>query len=140
MMFATILLLARLAAPSATLQIVTLEQQWLAALERHDAQFFTRVLDDDLTQIGLAGERAGKSEFLRFFEAGDWTYVESRLENPTITMRRDWAIATGRVWRVVRVGDVTTRGAFDFTHVWVRKGSTWRVIHIHLTSRPGATP
>lgn len=55
--------------------VLSLERSWLEALLRRDTPFFERILADDLTQIGLAGETAGKAAFLKFLRLGDWKYL-----------------------------------------------------------------
>jgi len=119
--------------------ILALERAWLDGLLRRDPAVFEQMLDDDLSQIGLAGERADKADFLRFFRGGDWNYLAAQLEEARVTVRGETAISTGRVGRTVRVGSRDITGPYAFTHVWVRRPTGWRVKHSHVTPVPQPT-
>jgi heme-degrading monooxygenase HmoA/ketosteroid isomerase-like protein len=119
--------------------ILALEKVWLDGYLARDASVFERLLDDDLSQVGLAGESAGKTVFLDFFRNGDWEYLAGGLEDLRVRVVGDEAIATGRLNRTVRVGSRVTQGSVAFTHVWARRRSAWRVIHLHVTPVPQST-
>jgi heme-degrading monooxygenase HmoA/ketosteroid isomerase-like protein len=119
--------------------ILALEQAWLDGYLARDAAVFERLLADDLSQVGLAGESAGKAVFLDFFRKGDWEYLTAGLEDVRVRMAGDEAVATGRLNRTVRVGTRVTQGSIAFTHVWAKRRGAWRVLHLHVSPIPSST-
>ena len=119
--------------------ILALEHAWRDGYLARDAAVFERLLDDDLSQVGLAGESAGKAVFLDFFRKGDWEYLTATLEDLRVRMVGEEAIATGRLSRTVRVGSQVTQGSIAFTHVWAKRRGAWRIQHLHVTPIPSST-
>ena len=123
--------------------ILALEQRFTAGLLERNEKEVGDLLADDLIHIGFEGQIAGKAEYMSFFKTGTWRYLDYRPSNVSVKLLGEAAVVTGRVDRVIRIGDRETRGAFAFTHVWAREGNTWRLESSHVTTVPApavATP
>ena len=120
--------------------VLALEQSWVDGLIRRDLSVFERILDDSLTVIGPEGQMGDKQTFLTFFKTDGWQYLEAVLEGVNVRIQGDTALVTGRLKRSIRLGDRTFQGTLWFTHVWVRKGGAWRVIHSHQSTLPTPSP
>ncbi len=121
---------------AATDEILRLERLWVEGLLSSRRAVFEEILDESLTQVGPRGETGGKRTFLEFFSSGDWDYVTAELQDPVVRVFGDTAVVTARLRREIKLGAVVDRGTLAFTHVWVRRGTSWRAVHAHTSSVP----
>lgn len=111
-----------------------LERRYSAALLARDGATVDSLLSDDLIHIGFEGQIAGKSEYMSFFNQGDWRYAKYSTSDLSVKVFPGTGVVTGRVDRIIRVGGKETAGAFAFTHVWARAGDGWRLSSSHVTT------
>ena len=114
--------------------ILQLEQRLTDSLVRRDERAHGALLADDLVHIGFEGQIAGKSEYLRFFEQGDWRYTRYSPSEVAVKVLGPCAVVTGRVDRAILVNGRETVGAFVFTRVWVQSSGQWKVTSSQYTT------
>jgi ketosteroid isomerase-like protein len=114
--------------------VLALEERWAGALRERNEAAFGKLLAEDLRHVGFEGQIVGKREYMAFFGAGDWKYIEYSLLAPQVTVEGCAAVVTGRVQRRIVVNGKETAGAFVFTHVWARRNGEWRVIASQVTA------
>ena len=123
--------------------VLALEQRFNSSLLERNEKAFDELLADDLVHIGFEGQIVSKIEYMSFFKTGAWRYLKYQPSKVSVKVFGDAAVVTGRVDRVIRINDRETSGAFAFTHVWSRDGSTWRLRTSQVTTVPNsavATP
>ena len=121
---------------SSTQSITEIEQRFNAALLKRDAAEFDQLLSNDLVHISFEGQSAGKAEYMAFFKQGAWQYKKYQSADVKIKLMGNVAVVTGRVDRVIVVGNKETTGAFAFTHVWTRTEDRWQLTSSQLTTIP----
>jgi hypothetical protein len=118
--------------------ILALEQRFTSGLMDKNEKVFDELLAEDLIHIGFEGQIAGKIEYMSFFKTGAWRYLKYQPSNVSVKILAEAAVVTGRVDRVIKINDRETSGAFAFTHVWSRKGNTWRLRSSQVTTVPNS--
>lgn len=114
--------------------ILRLEQRLTESLVRRDEIAHGALLADDLVHIGFEGQIAGKSEYMSFFEEGDWRYTRYSPSRVAVKVLGPSAVVTGRVDRAILVNGRETVGAFVFTRVWVQTSGHWKVTSSQFTT------
>lgn len=130
------------AAPSATEeQILALEKQWAASIQRQDVAAMPQFLSDGyFLGIGVAGvgfrivPRAAWLETLKVYETKAF-----RIDDAQVHVYGDTAVAFMLVTQEAAVKGQDRSGQFVITDVWVKEPAGWRVAERH-SSRPEPKP
>ena len=118
----------------ATNAVAELEQRYIAALLKKDADEFEELLADDLLHVGFEGQIAKKTEYMSFFNTGAWRYTKYEPANVSVKIVGDVAIVIGRIDRTIVINEKEISGSFAFTHVWTYRGNRWRLTSSHVTN------
>lgn len=127
--------------PGTEEQIVALEKQWAAAIQRQDASAMSQFLSESyFLNIGVAGvgirvvPRAVWLEALKVYETKAFTF-----DDVQVHVYGDTAVALMLVTQEATVKGQDRSGQFVITDVWVREPGGWRVAERH-SSRPEPKP
>ena len=137
MAVASMLSAAELPKPTPEEQIVELEQQWAAAIQRQDAAAMSNFLADDyFLAIGVQGgplkivPRAAWLENLKNYETKSWT-----VDDQQVHLYGDTAVVLMLFSQQATVGGQDRSAQFVITDIWVKGPQGWRVAERH-SSRP----
>ena len=130
------------AAPSGTEeQILALEKQWAAAIQRQDVAAMPQFLSDGyFLGIGVAGvgfrivPRAAWLETLKVYETKAFS-----IDDAQVHVYGNTAVAFMLVTQEATVKGQDRSGQFVITDVWVKQPAGWRVAERH-SSRPEPKP
>jgi len=130
------------AAPAATgEQILALEKQWAAAIQRQDVAAMPQFLSDGyFLGIGVAGvgfrivPRSAWLETLKVYETKAF-----HVDDAQVHVYGDTAVALMLVTQEATVSGQDRSGQFVITDVWVKEPAGWRVAERH-SSRPEPKP
>jgi ketosteroid isomerase-like protein len=127
--------------PGTEEQILALEKQWAAAIQRQDVAAMPQFLSDGyFLGIGVAGvgfrivPRAAWLETLKVYETKAFT-----IDDAQVHIYGDTAVAFMLVTQEATVNGQDRSGQFVITDVWVKEPAGWRVAERH-SSRPEPKP
>ena len=123
--------------PAAESQIVELERQWAAAIQRQDAAAMTGFLADEyFLAIGVQGgplkivPRAAWLDNLKNYVTKSWT-----VDDQQVHVYGDTAVVLMLASQEATVGGQDRSAQFVITDIWVKGPQGWRVAERH-SSRP----
>ncbi len=129
------------APPGTEEQILALEKQWAAAIQRQDVAAMPQFLSDGyFLGIGVAGvgfrivPRAAWLETLKVYETKAFS-----IDDAQVHVYGDTAVAFMLVSQEATVKGQDRSGQFVITDVWVKEPAGWRVAERH-SSRPEPKP
>lgn len=109
------------------------ENDWNQSRIAGDAHRVAALLDDDWTMIHVDGRIERKSSYVEGIASGGRHILSIDVIAQSIRVDLPVAIVTGEVaQRGFRRGELR-EGRLRFTHVWVRRGSSWRMVRSHST-------
>jgi ketosteroid isomerase-like protein len=124
-------------------QIIAREKAAHEAWEKKDKAFWADYLAEDSTAFFSQNpylESDPKVSFLPKFE--QYTEMMKTLDfqmyNPHVQVYGDTAILTYNASSTVNMAGRTMSYTSKVTSVYVKQGSTWRVVHMHESMNPGA--
>lgn len=132
-------------------EIIKLENDWAAAVQRHDAEAVRKILADDLVMIlpdGSVGTKAGE---VSNAESGAMTVEAWELKDTKVTvLSADAAFITGRgIIKNGKYKDPVTKtvsnisGEYRFTDIYARRNGQWQAVASQTTqikNPPKAAP
>jgi ketosteroid isomerase-like protein len=124
-------------------QIIAREKASVEAWQRKDKAFFADLLADDATYFGAMNpylETDPKANFLPKFEQYTemFKYLDFQMYNPRVQVYGDVAILTYNHAATLNMGGRVMNVTGKITSVYVKQGTTWRVVHGHESINPGA--
>lgn len=115
--------------------LLKLEQDWAAAVARHDAAFIERVEDDAYVYTDATGSVAHKADDLATARAGDVKIDSFKISDVKVQIHGDTAILTGETMLVGSDHGGTLNGTYRWTDVFVRRpGGNWQVVASQATA------
>jgi len=122
--------------------IIAREKASFDAWQKKDKAFFTDFLADDATYFGPRSpylETEPKVNFLPKFEmyVEQFKILDFQMYNPRVQVYGDMAVLTYNEAVTASFGGKTVEYTGKVTSVYVKQGSTWRVVHGHETMNPG---
>ena len=112
--------------PAATIQ--SLEEVWNQSRIVADARQVADLLDDDWKLTHVDGRVEGKEPYVDGIASGGRQIQSIEVHERTVRTFGDVAVVTGEaLQRGYRRGELRV-GRLRFTHVWVRRGTTWRML------------
>ena len=127
-----------------TREILEMERETMAAIERKDREALGRVLADDFVYRNPAGEELGREAFLNNIASIPFEILSVRGENLKVGVFGETAVLTGVQVATVRTEDgkeEVGRGAF--TDVFVKREGRWLMAlayDVELPSAAAASP
>jgi ketosteroid isomerase-like protein len=118
------------------------EQEWAAAIQRHDSAAAARFLTDSYALVfGVEGQKIGAVPRARWLETLDKSYrVESwHIDDLQATILGDIAVVVMLYTQKATIGGIDRSGQFVITDIWVKQAGEWKVTQ-RISSRPGAPP
>jgi ketosteroid isomerase-like protein len=107
-----------------------LHDAWLKAYDTGDAETLDRVEGDDFTVAGEFGERTKQQQLNSVRHRTEKSEAVNRKTDPQRFR------FYGEVALVTEIDHASSaEGPYEFqsTEVWVRAGSTWKVVHLHFS-------
>jgi ketosteroid isomerase-like protein len=107
-----------------------LHDAWLKAYDTGDAETLDRIEGDDFTVAGEFGERSKQQQLDSVRHRTEKSEAVNRKADPQHFR------FYGEVALVTEIDHAATaEGPYEFqsTEVWVRAGSTWKVVHLHFS-------
>jgi ketosteroid isomerase-like protein len=124
-------------------QIIAREKAAFEAWQKKDKAFYVDFLADDATYFGAMNpylETDPKTNFLPKFEQYTemFKYLDWQMYNPRVQVYGDTAILTYNHASTINMGGRVMNMTGKITSVYVKQGTTWRVVHGHESMNPGA--
>ena len=122
--------------------VIAREKAAAEAWQRKDKNFFANYMADDSTYFGPMNpylETDPKQNFLPRFEqyAERFKVLDWQMYNPRVQVYGDTAILTYNVNSTLDLGGRPLQYTGKVSQVYLRQGSTWRVVHGHESLNPG---
>lgn len=114
-------------------EITELGQDWADAERRGDTAFLARTLADDFVGVGPRGFLLTKEQWLARHQSGDLRYTSVTLDEITVRLYGDTAVATARQTSQAQYQGHDTGGQFRITLVFVRPEGHWLLAALHLS-------
>jgi ketosteroid isomerase-like protein len=107
-----------------------LNEAWLKAYDTGDAETLDRIENDDFTVAGEFGERTKQQQLNSVRHRTE----KSEAVNRKVDLQRfrfygDVAVVT----EIDHTSSAEGPDEYQSTEVWVRSGSTWKVVHLHFS-------
>jgi ketosteroid isomerase-like protein len=124
-------------------QIIAREKASIDAWQRKDKAFFENYLTDDSTFFSPEGpylQTEPKVNFIPKFEkyAEMFKFNDFQMYNPRVQVYGDVAILTYNSAVSITMGGQPINYTAKVTSVYLKQGNTWRVVHAHESTNPGA--
>lgn len=114
-------------------QVEQSENDWNQSRIAGDARRVADLLDDDWTDVHVDGRIEKKDSYVKGIASGDRHILSIEVIDRAIRIEPPVAIAMGEViQRGFRRGELR-EGRLRYTHVWVRRGSSWHMIRSQAT-------
>ena len=114
--------------------LMNAEKSFLAAAKKGDSGFFKSTLTDDFSFVAFDGELYPRQDMLDQFAQGGFDVLPYEMK--VVPVGEDVAIVTYNV--VLRVPPSEDQGPppryQHFSTVWVRKGDTWKMKFLQMTT------
>ena len=118
---------------SAEDEIRQLENDWNQSRLSGDARRVAELLDDDWTGVHVDGRIERKRSYVEGIATGERHILSIEVVSQTSRVDAPVALVEGEVvQRGFRRGEMR-EGRLRYTHVWVRHGSSWRLVRSHST-------
>lgn len=120
------------------IDIVRLEDERYAAMVAKDVDALARLLHDDLVYMHSSGVADSKASYIAGIRDGVWDYRKIERGDQTVKTRAGIALVFNRL-----MIDIAVRGVAKLLNnralgVWVRDGSSWRLIAVQSGPIPDA--
>jgi ketosteroid isomerase-like protein len=124
------------ASKSSDAQFFALEKVWNEAHLKGDVDALDRLWADDLV-VAVPKMVLNKTESLNVWRSGRLKFRRYETSDLRVRTYRETAVVTGRMRRSREMPDGTLRDDdWTFTKVYVRRGSTWRVVAFQASEAP----
>jgi len=114
-------------------EIKSLEEERNRAILSGDAATLERMTADDYTFITLRGELHTKSEIVKGFQSGSFTYDSRQISDLKIRVYGNTAIVTGRSTQKGKENGTDYSGDYRFTRVYVKQNGRWLTVALQTT-------
>lgn len=109
------------------------EKDWNESRMAGDAHRVAELLDDDWTAIHVDGRIERKQSYVDGIASGGRQILAIEIVNQAVRVDPPVALVMGEVvQRGFRRGEMR-EGRLRYTHVWVRHGSSWRMVRSQAT-------
>ena len=107
-----------------------LEERWRVAQQANDTAAFRELLAPDVTFVGTSGALRDRAGYINS-RADSWIphAAQFRVDELRLRVYGTTVIVTGRETSIGPGVNATGR----FTHVWVRRGSSWNLVALQRT-------
>lgn len=110
-----------------------LEQRWVRAELAADIDDLDAMTDDSFVLVGPFGFALDKSEWLDRYRSGALRTTALELNDVSIRIFADAAIAIGRLRQEARYVTQPANGHFRITQIAARRGQRWLLVGMHLS-------
>lgn len=115
-----------------------LENEWEAAVMKHDASFIGSRVAKDFVGVSSHGKRSSKSGLMKEFKGDTDTYTSAK--NGSLTVRafgKDVVVASGTAREVGKTRDgAAFNRSYIFTDTWMLRGERWECIASQVMLEP----
>ena len=114
-------------------EVARLADAWATAELRGDTAFLERTLADDFIGVGPLGFMLTKHEWLARHQSGDLTYDSLDLDEVTVRVYGEAAVAIGRQVQSAAYRGNSIKAELRTTLVLVHQQGQWQLASLHLS-------
>ncbi len=114
--------------------ILKLETEWVDALVKADIAALERLYSDQLTYTHSSSSTDTKAEYITNMKAGKTKYESLMREDVKVRVFGNTALHTSKTNIKLISNGQPSSFAVKMLHVWVKEGSSWRMV-AHQTTR-----
>ena len=109
-----------------------IEQDWADAHVKRDPTFVQRIISDDFTFVGPAGNIVNKADYVKEM-AGDTIFTEFKIDELKVRIYGDAAVVVGLASVSAKAKGEEESGQYCFTDVFVKQKGEWKAVSGHVT-------
>jgi len=118
-------------------QVQDLEQQWITAENKHDANTLRRILDDQFISTFGANAPHDKDYFIRHITAGEVDPTQAQtLTDETVVVDGDTAVSVGTDTISGTNNGAVHTSAFRYTLTYIHRNGQWLALAEHIVKAP----
>ncbi len=118
-------------------RVLDLEQQWIAAENKHDAAVLERILDDRFLSTFGANQPRDKAAFIKALTAGDVDPTQAQtLSDETVILDRDTAVVIGTDSISGTKDGTAFKRDYRYTITYIHRNGHWLALAEHLVAVP----
>ena len=117
-------------------EIIELEHRRATAVVHRDTEFLDKITAPDSVRILPTGTLESKSQLLSDLRSGAVTYTSINVDQLSIKLFSQTAVATGRSAFRGERGGKPFQGRCRFSRVWMKRQGTWQEVLFQLTPIP----
>jgi ketosteroid isomerase-like protein len=114
-------------------QILDLGHEWAQAELHADTKALSQLLDADFVCVGPLGFMLNKEQYIGARASGQLQQESFEWQDVQVRVYGDAAIAIGSQIQKTKFQGNDVSGQFRVTQVYVRRGSTWTIVSLHLS-------
>ncbi len=114
--------------------VLKLETEWVDALIKADAAALEKLYSETLTYTHSSGSTDTKTEYITNLKAGKTKYESLVREDVKVRVFGNTALQTSKTNNKLISNGQPSAFAVKMLHVWVKEGSSWRMV-AHQTTR-----
>ncbi len=114
--------------------VLKLETEWVDALVKADAAALEKLYSETLTYTHSSGSTDTKTEYITNLKAGKTKYESLVREDVKVRVFGNTALHTSKTNIKLISNGQPSAFAVKMLHVWVKEGSSWRMV-AHQTTR-----
>lgn len=114
--------------------VLKLEAEWVDALVKADGAALEKLYSDNLTYTHSSGSTDTKAEYITNLKAGKTKYESLMREDVKVRVFGNTALHTSKTHIKLISNGQPSSFAVKMLHVWVKEGSSWRMV-AHQTTR-----
>lgn len=114
--------------------VLKLETEWVDALVKADAAALEKLYSETLTYTHSSGSTDTKTEYITNLKAGKTKYESLVREDVKVRVFGNTALHTSKTNIKLITNGQPSAFAVKMLHVWVKEGSSWRMV-AHQTTR-----
>ena len=114
--------------------VLQFEQDWTAALAKHDLNFLERAEAEEYTYTDPAGRTSHKDDDLARAQMGDMQIDSFSIKDEKVQMYGDTAVITGQTDIKGAERGTNITGSYRWTDLFVRRNGDWQVVASQATA------
>jgi hypothetical protein len=114
-------------------ELLKLERERLAAVEKGDTSVLERDTADDYTLVNRNGQIRSKQETISDIKSGALKVESLKLDDAKVRLYGNTAVMVGHTTQTGTYNGKDISGSTAFTRVWVKEGGKWKSVALQQT-------